>query len=125
MLKVRTKIGISPIHGIGLFADEQISNGTIVWQLDGTDQIFWKPPADVDLEWFNCYSYHTREGFWVLCSDNSMFTNHSDCPNLGSSSHCETASRDINVGEELTIDYAQMHFPKDNSRKWFCINLGL
>ncbi len=32
MLLVKTKLGLSKIHGIGLFADENIKKGTIIWK---------------------------------------------------------------------------------------------
>lgn len=32
MLLVKTKIGPSTIHGIGLFADEYIPEGTFIWR---------------------------------------------------------------------------------------------
>ena len=34
MLVVKTKIKNSPIHGIGLFAEEFIPKGTLVWKLN-------------------------------------------------------------------------------------------
>lgn len=32
MLLVKTRLGISSIHGIGLFADELIPKGTVTWR---------------------------------------------------------------------------------------------
>ena len=34
MLLVRTRLGPSTIHGIGVFADEDIPRGTIVWSFN-------------------------------------------------------------------------------------------
>ena len=34
MLLVKTKLQVSPIHGIGLFADQFIPEGAIVWQFN-------------------------------------------------------------------------------------------
>ena len=34
MLRVETKIGPSAIHGIGLFADQLITEGTVTWEFD-------------------------------------------------------------------------------------------
>ncbi len=32
MLKIKTKIGPSGVHGTGLFADQFVSKGTVTWQ---------------------------------------------------------------------------------------------
>ena len=32
MLYVKTKIRLSKVHGIGLFADENIPKGTVIWR---------------------------------------------------------------------------------------------
>ena len=43
MLYVKTKIGQSKIHGMGLFADQFIKKGTIIWKFTpGFDLKFTK-----------------------------------------------------------------------------------
>jgi len=47
MLLVKTKLGPSKIHGIGLFVDEFIPKGTIVWKfVPGFDLKFTKEEVE-------------------------------------------------------------------------------
>ena len=109
MLLVKTKIGPSPIHGIGLFADEDISKGTVVWTFNSaidkvlTDQEIKNLPIHVQ-EFIDIYSFSDK-GKHILCGDFGMFVNHSDTPNLGSTLEDSFAARDIRKGEEITDDY--------------------
>ena len=117
MLVVKTRLGLSNIEGIGLFADQFIPKGQVVWT--------WHPEFDIRMtaekiellalqarETFLRYSYlSTRSGLYVLCFDNGRFVNHSTSPNLldasspNSEEGLDIAMRDIAKGEELTCDY--------------------
>lgn len=112
MLLVRTYIDRSGIHGIGLFADEFIPAGTMIWQLlPAFDLII----SETDLaqqsrvvqEYVGKYGYLSPESQgYVICSDDARFFNHADEPNTRSISHEVTlALRDIEKGEELTCNY--------------------
>ena len=116
MLMVRTQLGISKIHGIGLFADEFIPKGTITWRfMDGFD--IRLPQSAVDAlspptrDQFLKYAYFDeRVGVYELCSDDARFFNHADDPNTASvesptGGAVDVATRDIAKGEELTCDY--------------------
>ncbi len=103
MLKIKTKLKQSDIHGIGLFADETILKDQLTWELDGLDQLF---SVKHPYEWFDKYSYKTKEGRYVLCADDARFINHSDTPNLVSINNQDFAVREILENEELTIDYS-------------------
>ena len=47
MLMVKTKLGLSSIEGIGLFADEDIKAATITWRfIPGFDQLFSQAVID-------------------------------------------------------------------------------
>lgn len=125
MLCVKTKIGKSSIHGIGLFADQFIEKGTVVQKLKtGFDLTF----DQKDLE--SLSSYAREQVFWygyksfesknyVLPGDDDRFLNHSDSPNLevfGSDvDGGEIAIHDIRRGEELTVNYKT--FDSDWKRK--------
>ena len=110
MLCVKTKLLPSGIHGVGLFADEPIAAGTIVWKFDeGLDQRFseeFYATRNAMLKGFLfTYAWLDASG-WILCGDDARFVNHSALPNLGGGKALvSVALRDIPVGEELTEDY--------------------
>lgn len=117
MLLVKTRLGTSPIAGIGLFADEDIARGTVTWRFTpGFDQLFSEdaiaglpPPARDTLM---TYTYlHQPSGLRVFCLDNARFMNHAVDANTagihegGAIEGYDIATRDIAKGEELTCDY--------------------
>ena len=118
MMLVRTKLGLSSIHGIGLFADQDIPKGTPVWEFTpGFDQEipreqFEKIPEAARNDFLK-YSYTSKKngGYYILCCDDGRFFNHSEEPNVTSmpsgtgSEDIDVAARDIKKGEELTCDY--------------------
>jgi SET domain-containing protein len=117
MLYVKTKLDKSDIHGIGCFADEDISKGTIVWKfVPSFDQEFPRdfiqklstPTRQQVLK----YAYVSKStGNYILCSDDTRFFNHSDDNNIqnialeGEQEGIDIANRDIKAGEELTYNY--------------------
>ncbi len=116
MLLVRTKLKSSSIHGLGLFADQFIPQGTPTWKyLEGFD--FRVPAAMLERlspiarEQFLTYTYlRPALGVYELCSDDARFFNHADDPNtkcvdLPNGDAHDVATRDIQPGEELTCDY--------------------
>ena len=112
MLFVKTQIGVSQIHGIGLFAAEFIPRGTVTWQyhpdLDpaySEEDILRMP--DAAREVFFKYAYYDKDlERYVLCSDNQRFINHeANSPNILSTPRRDVAARDIQAGEELVCDY--------------------
>jgi len=115
MLKVKTRIAPSPIHGIGLFAGEPIPAGTVIWEYDPPFDLPFKReqleplpvPARQQVE---KYSYFEKEiGAFVLCGDDSRFMNHSETPNTVEMPGPRTvAAQDIRVGEEITCNYAEL-----------------
>jgi SET domain-containing protein len=119
MLRVKTKLVASGIHGVGLFAAEFIPKGTITWQYDPEfDTAFEQSaieriPEHVRSQ-FMKYSYYDHDlKKYVLCSDDQRFINHSDNPNIVSTPQRDEALIDIHLGEELLCDYA--HYEHD----WF------
>ncbi len=116
MLLIKTRVGVSKIHGIGLFADAFILKGTPTWMfLEGFDlrlpeDILYRL-SDPAKDQFLKYSYFDPNlAIYELCSDDARFFNHSDTPNtrsirLETGEEIDVASRDIDQGEELTCDY--------------------
>lgn len=119
MILVKNSIGPSKIHGIGLFADQFIPKGTPVWKFQpGFDLKFSEEQlqklSDPAKEQCLKYCYRNKKtGMYILCFDDTRFQNHSDQPTCIDQSVPEddegidVAARDINVGEELTMDYSK------------------
>lgn len=127
MLLVKTTVKPSEIAGLGLFADQEIKKGDIIWKytpetcsLLTQEQFqvllgsFHKTEKDL-IKYYLTYSYYQKSlNGAVLCLDNSRFVNHSDTPNMAGASHLapniawqySLALRDIKEGEELTENYA-------------------
>ena len=115
MLKVKTRIGLSAIEGIGLFADEFIKKGTVIWTYDPMfDRTYTEDDVDsmTDIEWSYVKKYSFKyAGEYCLCCDDARFFNHSESPNSTEVVNdipfgCTIAARDIYPHEELTTDYA-------------------
>ncbi|MFL6375649.1 MAG: SET domain-containing protein [Pyrinomonadaceae bacterium] len=112
----------SSIDGIGLFADQDIAEGTVIWRFCDEVDIRLSPdalnslPAPTRAQ-IEKYSYREKHsGLYVLCGDDARFFNHSTDPNCidiyepapdPRVAHDITiALRDIEWGEELTCDYS-------------------
>lgn len=116
MLVVKTRVAQSKIHGIGLFADQDISKGTKVWGFTpGFDCFFpatvFKALPEVQRNFLRGYAYKDRCGCWILTVDNDRFINSSSNPNVvegetGLITLDMVAARDITRGEELTCAYS-------------------
>lgn len=111
-LLVATKVKPSSIHGLGLFADQDIAKDAVVWEhspgYDGwfyckTWQLFPKALQDY-IKHFCCYDRHLHA--YIRAGDNANWMNHSDTPNLNAPNYyIHIANRDITTGEELTVNY--------------------
>jgi uncharacterized protein len=116
MLLVKTHIALSPIHNLGVFADEFIPAGTEVWRftpdydLEIAVEEMEKHPQYVR-DFFDHYGYlDFNVNRYLLCFDNARFINHSNDPNIRTDYTREkhgvdVAVRDISAGEEITTDY--------------------
>ena len=117
MIYIKTKLDKSNTHGIGCFADEDISKGTIVWKfVSEFDQEFPRDfiqklssPARIQ---FLKYAYVSKNtGNYILCSDDTRFFNHSKDNNIknipleGEQEGIDVAIKNIKKGEELLYDY--------------------
>jgi uncharacterized protein len=118
MLFVKTKLSYSPIHGIGLFANEFIKKGSVIWRFTPTlDRVYTQQelnsqtPHDKNFLETYCFKYF---GKYYLCVDDARFMNHSSTPNCTDIGVDEikdndlgytAALTDILPGEEITCDY--------------------
>ena len=112
MLLIKTKLGPSKVHGIGLFADQFIPQGTITWKYDPEFDIAFSKKqihriSQPARERFWEYAYFDKElNKYVLCFDDLRFINHSSKnPNIISTPRKDIATRDIKKGEELLCNY--------------------
>jgi len=127
MMKIKTKLGMSSISGIGLFADQFVPKNSIVWELDvNHDKIYteeqFQSSNDLDKDFLITYCFKYN-GKYILCVDNARFFNHaqSAMANCYSSDYNETclgytrATRDIFPGEELADDNSHFGFSDDDN----------
>ncbi len=118
MLLVKTKIGPSKIHGIGLFAAEFVPKGKEVWKFKtGFDLEFSEKElyslglSQQALEQFLNYCYRSPgTGKYMLCFDDARFVNHSENPNVKGNGlerelDMDIALYDISIGDEITYNY--------------------
>ena len=114
MLTVKTVVRPSSIEGLGLFADQDIPAGTVIWEFvekfdtTYTNEEFEALPKSAKPH-VRKYSYFCPElSLWVLCGDDARFMNHAAVPNTFEEPGTRSiAARDIAAGEELTCDYTQ------------------
>lgn len=120
-----TEVKQSEIHGLGLFAKNYIPKGTIWWHarpqdvlvitkdqfltLESSQKI--DPLNNFMLHLLN-YSYYEKDlDALIFCLDNSRYVNHCFNANSGASKDengfCAVATRDIQLGEEITEDYSK------------------
>lgn len=118
MMLVKTRLQVSPVHGLGLFADEDIEEGTVLWVYhEGFDRMVdlaaldtLPEPAKAQLLHYGYVSMRT--GQLVLCMDDGRYFNHADDPNTGDAEHehpegATVAKRRILRGEELYCNYLE------------------
>jgi len=124
MLLVRTTLAPSAIHGYGLFADERIPNGTLIWEFTPNFDLVFESNAlnelpIVAMNLIKHYAYKSlKDQKYVLCCDNARFTNHSEYPNTIHDQDIKgqvIAAKDIEIGEEITTNYKV--FDADFARK--------
>jgi hypothetical protein len=125
MLLVKTKVKNSQIHGLGLFADEFIPKGTVIWKFtSGFDLKFTKEQilSFPDLLQIFIYTYawkSKKSELYCHAVDDGRFFNHSENPNSLSEyrddeeESVNVALRDIQIGEEITDNYSSFEDETD------------
>lgn len=123
MIHISYKLDRSNLHGIGLFADEDIKKGQLIYTAS--------PLLDVNIsqaQFDRLSETEKREvrywGFWINSEqiwhvdfDVTRFINHSfDATVTQDSAHTDAylvATRDIKTGEELTQNYLEFETGED------------
>ncbi|MBU1136412.1 MAG: SET domain-containing protein [Nanoarchaeota archaeon] len=130
MFVVKTKVKESGIHGRGLFADQDIKKGQIIWRYNSLidrkipQKKLLQLPSFVQ-KFVKYYSYLNDRDDFVLCGDGTRYINHSDNPNtedkvtfwdkLFGREGISMASKNIKKGEEITSKY--LRFDKKGNPK--------
>lgn len=112
MMRVKTKVRISTVNGLGLFADQFIPKGTSTWQYDPLfdpsyteEDVAHLQEIARDTILHHAY-FDSNLNKLVMPGDNLRFINHnSKDPNIISTSIEDIAARDIQCDEELTCNY--------------------
>ncbi len=125
LLLVKTELSLSSVHGIGLFANEDIPAGKEIWRFHRrTCEVFsfkdfvalCEEIPVVTIRNFMNYSY-IKNNQIVYISDNTRFMNHDLNPNVTFVDDLhEVAIRDIRKGEELFENYLLSYDKND----FFC-----
>lgn len=131
MIHIKYKLDPSEKHGIGLFADEDIPKGKLIYtssplldvnitqeQFDSLDEKEKK-----EIVWWGFLDKST--GKWHVDFDVSHFINHSYNGTVSQDpSHEDTflvAVRDIKAGEELTQNYLEFETEEDLRKRGITI----
>lgn len=108
----------SSIHGYGIFAKDGIKKGEIVC-VDVNDmktitlQEFEILPPREKQEWNKYGFYDARDGLIKCETDDGIYINHSQNPNVIDVGETMIADTDIQKGEELTVDYRPYYLPDE------------
>ena len=112
---IRTILQETEDRGIGLFTDEKIYKGQIIYRDDERfDRVFTfqevrEMPFCLRNHVETYASYSKLTDTFYLCCDNAKYWNHSDIPNTSYSykSRSVVALTDVPEGTELTADYRE------------------
>jgi len=112
MFLVKTKLAPSKIHWTGVFADEFIPEGSVVWELWPIDAKLTaheisRLARDLKKDVTNFVYTDSRDrNKYILLRGNDKYTNHSFSPNTGDDENGRTrALKNIEVWEEITDNY--------------------
>ena len=115
MMLVPTYVAPSQIEGVGVFAEEAIPAGTLIWQLEpqldrliAAADVPGLPPVLQRFVERYSYPYPHDPSLLIVEVDNGRFMNHSNAPNtVFSDPDAGFTLRDIAAGEELTCNYVE------------------
>jgi len=113
MFYVKTALNQSKLDGIGLFAEEDIPEGKVVYSINPKLDLFISQEEFANIgenekETISHYGYFDKkENKWHLSFDDIRFCNHSKDSNIILKGHELIAKKDIQKGEEITQDYSE------------------
>lgn len=115
MMMVRTYVAPSGVEGLGVYAEQDIEAGAVIWRLEPKFTVTFTPAELAALpehmqEYVRRYAFPDFEtaGNLIVETDNGRFMNHSDDPNVDFTVYeFATARRAIKAGEELLGDYRE------------------
>lgn len=127
MVHIKYKLDKSGHHGVGLFADQDISKGALIYtasplldvnltqeEFDSLDEKEKK-----EVQWWGFFDEPSQK--WHVDFDVSRFINHShDATVTQDTTHTDAhlvASRDIKAGEELTQNYLEFETSEDLQKR--------
>jgi uncharacterized protein len=127
MIHIKYKLKTSELHGIGLFADQPIKKGDLIYtasplldlnitqvQFENLDQ-----KEKDEILWWGFFDQPSQ--MWHVDFDVSKFINHSNDATLTQDlKHDEAhlvSTRDINSDEELTQNYLEFESEDDLERR--------
>jgi uncharacterized protein len=113
MLLVKTYLDRSPIHGVGLFAEESIPKGTVVWEFNPLidiiltqEQFEQLPEPAKQFIYDHAYPFPIGADNYCLSLDRDQYMNHSLTPNVvDQDKKTSIAAKDIEKSMELTCNY--------------------
>jgi uncharacterized protein len=115
MMLIPTYVAPSSIEGVGIFAAEDVPQGTPIWRLDpnldrllSPEQIAALPPIHREFVERYGYPYPHDPSLMIIELDNGRFMNHSTAPNtIFSDPDSGFTTVMIRAHEELVCDYSE------------------
>jgi len=98
----------SPIHGRGVFAARRIEPGEVI--IDGCRDVLTDKAVEA-LSAEERIFLSVVDGRSILMQEPARFVNHSCSPNARGTARCDIATRVIEAGEEITVDYVAEQVP--------------
>ncbi len=127
MIHIKYKLDKSEKHGIGLFTDEPLKAGQLIYTasplLDvNITEAQFDSLSDKEKDEIRWWGFKIEDtGIWHVDFDVSKFINHSYEPTVTQDTNYKDAylvtTRDINVGEELTQNYLEFESEEDLKRR--------
>ncbi|KKS94280.1 MAG: Nuclear protein SET [Candidatus Collierbacteria bacterium GW2011_GWB1_44_6] len=123
MIHIKYKLDKSKIHGVGLFTDEDLDQGQLVYtaspklDVNLSEQEFEElnPKEQVEISYWGFWD--KDKNVWHVDFDNSRFINHSDSPtvtqDIDRGEAYMVTTRKVDRGEEITQNYLEFESVDD------------